>query len=177
MFNFANASEVETDCGKFKPFIPVDRLKADVTIFRLNKYVPGGGNIPVDEMDEVICSSRMPVVVDLKDIRGRETDWYYCDKPKPENFLCCDTEYKGKPAKICAKPAMVIRKWNPSDALDTHMHVNLIPESDESRLLDTFTQSLGFDLTQRMLTLNGSSGGRAPNADQDYYYVRVRIYR
>lgn len=172
---FANGEKY--DCSGFKPFKPVDSLKADVSVYRLNKYIPGQGNGPVDEADEFVCESKIPVVVQVKDIRGREADWYYCDKPAPENYLICDTEYKAKPAKIAIRPAMVIRSWTPRDALDAHMHVNLIPEDDESRILDNFTQFLGFDLAQRDLTLNGSAGGRGPNSDQDYYYVRVRFYK
>ena len=178
---FGNVSVADTadgyDCSGFKPFKPIDILKADVTVYRFNKYIPGKGNLPVDEAEEVVCQSKTPIVVAVKDIRGRAADWYYCDKPQPENYLICDTEYKGKPAKIAVKPAMVIREWKPSDALDTHMHVNLIPENDEARFLDNFTQALGFDLKQRDLTLNGSSGGRGPNSDQDYYYVRVHFHK
>jgi hypothetical protein len=180
LFFFAGhafASGDTYDCAGFQPFKPIDTLKADVTVYRFNKYIPGQGNKSVDEADEVVCESKTPVVVQVKDIRGREADWYYCDKPAPENYLVCDTEYKAKPAKIAVKPAMVIRSWKPQDALDTHMHVNLIPENDESRILDNFTQALGSDLAQRDLTLNGSAGGRGPNSDQDYYYVRVRLHK
>lgn len=172
---FAESSQ--QDCTKFRPFKPIDTLKADVAVYRFNKYIPGQGNIPVDEADEVVCESKIPLVIEVKDIRGLETDWYYCDKPAPENYLVCDTEYKAKPAKIAVKPAMVIRNWKPQDALDTHMHVNLVPENDESRILDNFTQALQFDLTQRDITLNGSAGGRGPKSDQDYYYVRVRLHK
>lgn len=171
------AESTQYDCRGFKPFIPIDSLKADVTVYRFNKFIPGQGNTPVDEADEVVCTSKIPLIVQVKDIRGREADWYFCDKPTPDNYIICDTEYKAKPAKIAVRPAMVIRSWKPQDALDTHMHVNLIPEADESQILDTFTQSLGFDLSQRDLILNGSSGGRGPNSDQDYYYVRVHFHK
>ncbi len=149
-------------------------MRADVAVYRLSKHIPGQGNLPVDEL---VCESKTPLTIPLKDIRGREAEWYFCDRPNPENYLVCDTEYKTKPAKIAVKPAMVIRKWSPTDALDTHMHVNLIPENDESKFLDNFTQSLGFDLSQRNTTLSGSAGGRGPNSDQDYFYVRVRFYQ
>ena len=171
------ASSSDYDCSHFKPFTPIETLNADVAVYRFNKYIPGQGNSPVDEADEVVCESKTPVVVEVKDIRGREGDWYYCDIPKPKNFIICDTEYRAKPAKIAVKPSMIIRTWKPQAALDTNMHVNLIPEGDESQILDNFTQSLGFDLSQREITLNGSAGGRGPNSDQDYYYVRVRFHK
>ena len=118
------------DCSQFKPFVPIDTLKADISIYRLNKFVSDGNNEPVEEE---VCSTKAPVVVLVKDIRGKEADWYYCDKPAAENFISCDAEYKGKPAKIYVKPAMVIRRWKPADALDTHMHVNLLPENDDKK--------------------------------------------
>lgn len=171
------AANSQYDCSGFKPFKPIDALKADVTISKLNKYVPGQGNSPVAENDQMICESKKPVVIPVKDIRGREADWYYCDKPAPENYLICETEYKARSAKLIVVPHMVIRHWKPQDALDTNMHMNLIPEGDDSRALDTFTQSLGFDLSQREIILNGSSGGRGSHSDQDAYYVRVHFHK
>lgn len=180
LFFVADASLGESsqyDCSGFKPFVAIDDLKADVTVSKLNEYIPGQENLPIDEANQLVCESKDTVIVPVKDIRGREADWYYCDKPSPKNYIVCDTKYKGKPAKIAVKPAMVIRHWKPKDALDTHVHVNLVPEDDETRILDTFTQSLEFDLSQRDLTLNGSSGGRGPHSDQDYFYVRVHFHK
>lgn len=176
--NFASfAEELRYDCDGFKPFRPIDTLKAEVTVSRLGKFVRNNGKTSVEKTDETICKSKTPLVVPVKDIRGLEADWYYCDKPSPENYLVCETECKGMPAKIAVKPAMVIRKWNPKDALDTHMHVYLIPENDESKILDNFSRALRFDLTQREITLNTSSGGQGPNSDQDRYFVELRFYK
>lgn len=175
--NQGHTKSPEFDCSGFVPFEPIESLRADVKVYRLRKYIPDQGTVPVDEAEELVCSTNTPLVVDVKDIRGREKEWYFCNITSEQNFISCPTEYKSKPAKIIVRPAMVIRSWKPSDALDSHMHVYLLPEGDESRLLDNFTQSLSFDLNQREITLSGSSGGKAPNSDQDYFYVRVRIYK
>jgi|GEM_PF-5587702 len=175
--NQEQSKDPKFDCSGFVPFKPIERLKADVKVYRLHKYIPDQGTVPVDETEELVCSSNEPLVVEVKDIRGREKEWFFCNITSEQNFISCPTEYKSKPAMIIVRPAMVIRSWKPSDALDSHMHVYLLPEGDESRLLDNFTQSLGFDLNQREITLSGSAGGKAPNSDQDYFYVRVRVYK
>jgi hypothetical protein len=148
------------DCSKFKPFPPLAILRAEISVHRLQP-----------RPDELVCQGMLPVY--LKDIRGREADWYFCDHSALT--LKCETDYLSKPATMEIRPAMVIRGWNSRDVLDAHMHIFLLPENDESRLLDTFAQALGFDLGQREMILNGASGGRAPAADQDSFYVRVHF--
>lgn len=147
------------DCSKFEPFRPIDTLKADITVHRLP--------------DDLICETTLNV--ELKDIRGREADWYWCDKSALS--LVCQTDSKQKAVTLSIRPAMVIRGWAARDALDAHMHVFLVPENDESKLQDTFTQSLGFDLTQRELILNGASGGRGSASEEDSFYVRVHLHK
>ena len=168
------SSALAYDCSKFQPFTPLEMLKADVNVYRFFKIKPDGTG---EEVDEEICSSSQPLLIPLKDIRGREADWYYCNKHEPTEYLICDVSYKALPAKLHIRPAMVIRQWKPTDALDTHIHVYLEPEGDSSRYLDNFTQAISYELSLRNITLNGGAGGRGPKADQDYYYVRLKFYR
>lgn len=171
---YADQSSQPHDCKNFKEFVPLDILNAEVTVVRLFKLSQDGNGLPVEEE---VCKTTLPLSIPVKDIREKEADWYYCDVPNPTAILTCDTSYKGKAAQLEIKPAVVIRKAKPSDAIDIHMHVTLTPENDLSRQLDTFTQWLGYDLSIREMILNGGAGGRGVNADQDYHYVRVKFSR
>lgn len=153
------------DCTQFEPLTPLEIIQADVTVIRV-----------VPNEDEV-CKTISPLLIPLKDIRGRESDWYYCNQREPIETLTCDVTYKNLPAQIRIQPAMVIRRWKPTDALDIHIHTYLIPEGDWDRRHDNFTQVLQHDLSLREFTLNSSSGGRGPKADQELYYIRVKFYR
>jgi hypothetical protein len=85
------------DCAGFKPFVPIDTIKADIKVYRLD--------------DEVSCTTSVPQQVPVLDIRGREADWYYCDKSAV--MFQCETVYKGKPAKRTAgsgDPQLVARR-------------------------------------------------------------------
>lgn len=161
------AQQQPYDCSHFEPFTPLEILKADVIVYRLGKI----------QDDEEVCKTTSPLLIPVKDIRGREADWYYCNQHQPTEFLACDVTYKNQPAKIQIKPAMVIRHWKPSDALDVHLHTYLIPHNDWDQHHDNFTRVLYSDLNLRELTLNGSYGGRGPSADQENYFVSVRFYR
>ena len=171
---FADPSSQPYDCKNFKEFVPLDILNAEVTVVRLFKLSQDGSGLPVEEE---ICKTTVPLSIPVKDIREKEADWYYCDTPNPTAILTCDTSYKGKIAKLEIKPAVVIRKAKPNDAIDIHMHVTLTPENDLSRQLDSFSQWLVYDLGIREMTLNGGTGGHGANADQDYHYVRVKFSR
>ena len=159
------AQQQAYDCSKFEPFTPLEMIKADVTVVR------------VAPNDAEVCKTTSPLFIPLKDVRGKEADWYYCDQPESTEIFTCDVTYKGQPAQLRIQPATVIRQWKPTDALDVHVHTYLVPENDWDRHHDNFTQVLQHDLSLREFTLNGSAGGRGPKADHENYYVRVKFYR
>lgn len=153
------------DCSKFEPFTPIETLKADVIVHQLAP------------LEKEVCKSSTPLLIPVKDIRGREADWYYCNQTEITEYLTCDVIYKNKPAQIYIKPAIVIRQWQPTDALDTHIHTYLVPEGNWDQYHDNFSRMIHNDLSLREVTLEGSAGGRGPKADQESYFVRVKFYR
>ena len=165
----AKTSNSQIDCSHSNEFVAKDILKADVTVFKHSGDDTG---------DVEVCSSQKPLEIPILDIQGREAEWFYCYKRDSKLDLTCKASYLGKSAQLLVRPAIVIRSWKPSAALDVHMHVLLIQDHNPNNLRDVFTRSLNFDLTQRAFTIEGRSGDWVSSTDvHDNYEVRVRFYK
>lgn len=170
LFLIFNLSQAQAyDCSNAKPFIPVGVQKVHIYVGHFFWKTTGDGTR--EEVIEDVCATQVPAEVPILDIRGREEEWFYCSTTP--STLECSTTYQNVQAKIEIKPAIVIRGWNGSPALDHHFHAYITPGADPTRYFDLFSRSIRSELTPSPITLDAAGGGRGENSSVDSFYVRT----
>lgn len=166
---FALSQSEAYDCSSAKPFLPVGFQKVQVFVGHL--FWKTGRDGIREEVIEEVCSTQSPIAVPILDLRGREEEWFYCSRA--QLALQCSTTFQNLPTKIEIRPAVVIRSWNGSSALDHHFHAYVIPIEDSTRSFDLFSRNINPRLTPSPITLDAAGGGRGENSGLDSYYVRI----
>lgn len=170
LFSILSLSHAKAyDCSNTQPFIPVGLQKVQVYVGHFFWKTASDGTR--EEVVEDVCATRLPVEIPVLDIRGREEEWFYCSTVPA--VLECSTTYQGVQAKIEVKPAIVIRSWKGSSALDHHFHAYITPGGDPTRCFDLFSRSISSKLTPYSITLDAAGGGRGENSGVDSFYVRT----
>lgn len=159
------------DCSRSKPFEEFEQQSVSI---KIDRFYWMEENLQKVEKTEAVCETTKPFEIGAYDIRGREEEWYYCFYQKQRPSLVCDTTFLKKPAQIVVRPAVVVRKYSEKSVRDIHAHIFLLPEKNIEKYFDTFIRSLSFELRKAPAILDGVSGGRGPESNQDSYGVRLQ---
>lgn len=158
------------DCSNVPPFQAFERQTVSIQVDRYYWVKENGQKV---EKTERVCETSQPLDLGVYDIRGREEEWYSCFYQEPRPALECSTTFQGKAAQISVRPAVVIRRYTPKSARDTHAHIFLLPEGISEKYFDTFVRSLSFALKKQSVIMDSVSGGRGPESGQDSFGVRL----
>lgn len=171
---FASMPAFSYDCSQAQPFTPFEPQKVTISVDRFYWTVENGQQI---QKSEQVCETTSPLEIGAFDIRGRETEWYYCFYQVERPRLECQTTFNGKPAFLIVRPAVAIRSYSTSPgARDTHAHIFLAPDQDWSQYRDTFIRSMSLDLSTQDVLLDSVTGGQGPNSNEDSFGVKLHYF-
>lgn len=168
---FLSSFAAAYDCQNVPPFTPLESQSVKISVGRFYWSIEDG--TPIENVEDV-CTKRGAVFA--YDVRGRETDAYYCLKPQTHEVFSCPTTLNGQAAEIAVLPATWIRTWNPSDVREYRFHAYVMDVNHPDIYLDVFSRTLSFDLAKGSVITEGAIKN-GPGDAKDGFFIRVEFQK
>lgn len=159
------------DCQNVPPFTPLEQQSVKISVGRFYWSVENG--VPIENVEDV-CSKTGSI--SAYDVRGRETDAYYCLKPQTREVFSCATTLNGQAAEIAVLPAAWIRNWSPSDVREYRFHAYVMDVSHPDIYLDVFSRTLSLNLAKDSIITEGAIKS-GPGDSKDGFFIRVEFQK
>lgn len=159
------------DCQNALPFTAFEQQSVKIFVGRF--YWSTENGVPVEQVEDVCIKTG---TISAYDVRGRETDAYYCLKPQAHEIFSCATTLNGETAEIAVLPVTWIRSWNPSDVREYRFHAYVMDVNHPDIYMDVFSRTLSLNLTQDNIITEGAIKN-GPGDSRDGFFIRVEFLK